>query len=61
VGISALPVIGRLLPGNLSSRSMEITRGYFHEDLLGNLIVTFLLSAVFLAVAVLVLKRQEGE
>jgi len=60
--ISSLPVVGRLFPGNLHERSMEITTaGYFHGDLLGNVLLSLALTALFLLLAVLVLKRREGE
>ena len=59
--ISALPTIGDLLPGNLSSRAMEITaEGYFHSNLVGNVLVSLGLTALLLALSVLVMRRQEG-
>ena len=60
VVISALPVIGDRLPGGLLSRSLEVSMGYYHGDLFGNVLVTLFSGALFLLLAVLVLRRQEG-
>jgi len=60
--IRSLPGLGSgLLPGNLSNRTMEITVGYYHGDILGNVLFTIGLIAVFLTLSIVVLKRQEGE
>ena len=60
--ISAIPRIGDLLPGNLSARAMEITvEGYFHSNLIGNLLISLGLTVLFLFLSVLVLRKQEGE
>ncbi|MCL2562468.1 MAG: ABC transporter permease [Oscillospiraceae bacterium] len=60
--VSALPRIGNWLPGNLGARSLEITSGGgVHPDLWWNVGTTMLLTAVFLLLAVLVIRRREGE
>ena len=59
-GISALPTIGDLLPGQLLNRSVEVTAGYFHGNLLGNVLTTLGLGLGCLLLSIFLLKRQEG-
>jgi len=57
--ISALPTIGRFLPGALASNNAAITQGYFDSDLWLQMGVTLALAAGFLLLAIWRLKKQE--
>jgi len=59
--LSSLPRIGTFLPGALHAHSRAITAGHIPETLVEPIAITLGLTALFLILAILVLKKQEGE
>jgi len=58
--LSSIHRLGDYLPGNLSGRAVEITSGYYHAHLVGNIIVALVFITACLALSILTLKKQEG-
>jgi ABC-2 type transport system permease protein len=57
--LSAVPRVGRFLPGGLISNNTSITAGYFYPDFAAHLGVAVGLTVLFLGLAVYILKKQE--
>ncbi|MCL2401526.1 MAG: ABC transporter permease [Oscillospiraceae bacterium] len=57
--LNSLPRIGRMMPGNLMSRNVELTIGTYYDEFAANLVIAVIAIVVFLALSINILKRQE--
>ena len=57
--VSAIPRIGKYLPGGLMSRNLELTVGNFYPEFTAHIGIAIGTTVLFLALAVYVLKKQE--
>ncbi|MCL2204560.1 MAG: ABC transporter permease [Defluviitaleaceae bacterium] len=59
LALSAIPRLGRFVPGGLMTQNIPLTLGNFYPDFAAHLGVAAGLTAMFLVLAVWILKRQE--
>ncbi|MCL2603583.1 MAG: ABC transporter permease [Defluviitaleaceae bacterium] len=57
--VGALPRVGRFLPTELMTNNVSVTLGNFYPDFAAHLFIAAGMAAVFLGLAIIILKKQE--